>query len=255
MKKKVIIIGDPHGWDTWKKAVDKFGFPREGVEYVFLGDYFDSFTNTGDKCIDNFKAILDFKRTYPSDVTLIYGNHDHHYVSIDERYSGYNKDFEKEIVDVVASALKDELLVPAYKIDNNLRTFIFSHAGFSKSWYQEWFEKTGNKFMDIFEPKYIYNNLKSLDFYRGDYSYCGRHVKQGPLWIRPSALMKEPMDFNVNTVQIVGHTPSGSEANSYLDQNMNGIVLCDCANVVTVLDIDDDKYQLERVKICEIYRQ
>ena len=49
---KTVIIGDIHGHDSWKQVVAQ---EQDADRFVFVGDYFDSFTVTGVVQIHNFK--------------------------------------------------------------------------------------------------------------------------------------------------------------------------------------------------------
>lgn len=83
---KIIAIGDIHGNSIWKDIVASTTFDK----VVFIGDYFDSFTIPYQQQIENFKEILDFKRSNINKVVLLAGNHDYHYMnSVTETYSGY----------------------------------------------------------------------------------------------------------------------------------------------------------------------
>lgn len=89
----MIIIADIHGRNHWKKDVNSVlgddGSLKEKV--VFLGDYLDHYPDqkNGDDTIlkegttENFKEILEFKRSHMDDVVLLLGNHDIEYMDLD----------------------------------------------------------------------------------------------------------------------------------------------------------------------------
>lgn len=51
---KIVVIGDIHGCDKWKQVMQAHG---DATEFVFIGDYFDSFTRNHAECIHNFRTI------------------------------------------------------------------------------------------------------------------------------------------------------------------------------------------------------
>ena len=86
-QKTITIIPDLHGRTFWKKAMKA----PESSHVVFLGDYldpyrpsiFDVYPTTKEEddlspeaVIENFKEILEFKKSAPDRVTLLLGNHD-----------------------------------------------------------------------------------------------------------------------------------------------------------------------------------
>ena len=87
----------------------------------------------------------------------------------------------------------------AWQHENILAT----HAGVSKTWYDEHVTKLGNMFE-------IADTLNLLWSERPDYfNHSGRNSfgnspYDGPFWIRPEALKSDPVDPDI--IQIVGHT-------------------------------------------------
>ena len=267
---KVYIIGDLHGHDTWKYALNKFGEPSEKNRYVILGDYFDSFDISPEKCLYNFNELMDYKDSLGPDskkyfITLI-GNHDYHYLvhnadkDYEEVYTGFCENKWLEIQDAIKARLDN--LQAAYKLDYCMtEVFIFSHAGISNSWlnrtktelehehYMEVYEK-------LFKPGFLKRSdcLKTLSFYYGrKKSATGDDPDNGPLWIRPfslsSDMYKDP-DRDM-TYQFVGHTQKrlrnfndpadwtiirDGNTGHLIDEGT--IVLCDTGRYVTVLDTD-----------------
>jgi predicted MPP superfamily phosphohydrolase len=73
---KLVAIGDIHGHDSWKQIVDK---EHDADQFVFVGDYFDSFTVKGLDQINNFLDIIEFKKQSKVPVVMLIGNHDYHY--------------------------------------------------------------------------------------------------------------------------------------------------------------------------------
>lgn len=76
---KILIIPDLHGKDIWKKLVSD-----EYDKIIFLGDYVDSFDHTDSQIINNFKEIIEYKKTHMDLVELLLGNHCVMYYLLDE---------------------------------------------------------------------------------------------------------------------------------------------------------------------------
>ena len=74
---KTILMGDIHGHDSWKQIISQ---EQDADRFIFVGDYFDSFTIPGATQIQNFQDIIEFKETGGKSVILLIGNHDYHYL-------------------------------------------------------------------------------------------------------------------------------------------------------------------------------
>ena len=190
---KIVVIGDIHGCDRWKDLVHMH---PDATEFVFIGDYFDSFSRNHAECIFNFKEIIEWKESTDIKVTMLIGNHDFHYMSeCGGRYGGWSAWHAAEIGELLKET-KEHLQV-AYQVDK----FLFTHAGVSKEWYEVNFPAdTGNI------PEQI-NDLWSYDkrsFNHSGMEMYGNYDGEGPLWIRPQALRRNMLNDTI--VQIVGHT-------------------------------------------------
>ena len=190
---KIVVIGDIHGCDRWKDLVRMH---PDATEFVFIGDYFDSFSRNHAECIFNFKEIIEWKESTDIKVTMLIGNHDFHYMSeCGGRYGGWSAWHAAEIGELLKET-KEHLQV-AYQVDK----FLFTHAGVSKEWYEVNFPAdTGNI------PEQI-NDLWSYDkrsFNHSGMEMYGNYDGEGPLWIRPQALRRNMLNDTI--VQIVGHT-------------------------------------------------
>ena len=212
---KLVVIGDIHGRDIWKQIVAK---EHDADEFVFVGDYFDSFTIKGQEQINNFLDIIEFKNTsLYHKVTLLTGNHDYHYYPgiEDTGTSGYQALMAPSIKYVVNENKQD--LQVAYQVGN----FVFSHAGFSSEWLDDmvvgWdvsnmVDKTNELFQ--YQPnKIAYRSFKYYNYGEPNEqaslaSGYGDENFQGPMWIRPKSLMRANYDTLRNQIiQVVGHTP------------------------------------------------
>jgi hypothetical protein len=126
---------------------------------------------------------------------MLIGNHDFHYMSdCGGRYGGYNVWHAPEIGELLKET-KEHLQV-AYQVDK----FLFTHAGVSKEWYEANFPEGGNI------PEQI-NDLWSYDkrsFNHSGMEMYGNYDGEGPMWIRPQALRRNPLNDTI--IQVVGHT-------------------------------------------------
>jgi hypothetical protein len=211
---KLIAIGDIHGHNSWKQIIDQ---EQDADEFVFVGDYFDSFTSKGPTQIDNFLDIIEFKKQSKAKVTMLLGNHDYHYYpGIDETgTSGYQPLFAPSIKHII-NENKQHLQI-AYQVGE----FVFSHAGLSSEWLDDTFvswDATNmvdkvNELLQYQPNKITYRSFKYYNYnepnqevlWGGGY---GDENFQGPIWIRPRSLMRSNYNTLRNQViQVVGHTP------------------------------------------------
>src|SRR5690606_36257111 len=180
---KTIAIGDIHGDSSWKKIVEKH--PDDKI--VFIGDYFDSFNIPAYTQKENFKDIIEFKKANEKRVTLLFGNHDYHYLpNISDRYSGYQ---ELQQIDIQILLKENLHLMQMCYIQDN---FIFSHAGVTKTW-------TENNNIGKNIERDINNLFKykpnAFKFTMGKHhSVYGDDVEQSPIWVRPYSLRKDRMN-------------------------------------------------------------
>ncbi len=214
---RILVIPDVHGSHEWEVAKT---FPREEYDFiVFLGDYFDSWENKWPDQGKNFEAICNFIREDSTHRKLLLGNHDWSYLSKTRRGSGVSGHQNGKIDEIRKLLLKNHDIIDlAFKSDG----VVFSHAGFSRTWVQSLLKIFGHEekdfpdsmtFVDFMNEKwhelsfwpgdvhFNYDFEELLDWY-GFYSRTGNEVTQGPLWIRPEALLQDAFYRN----QVVGHT-------------------------------------------------
>jgi len=206
---KLVAIGDIHGRNIWKQIVAK---EQDADEFVFVGDYFDSFTVKGPDQINNFLDIIEFKKQSKVPVTLLIGNHDHHYYPgvDDSGTSGYQTLLAPSIKYVVNE--NKQYLQAAYQVGE----FVFTHAGLSSEWLDDSIEgwnadNVVEKVNELFQyqpNKIAYRSYKQVgDQVYGAQGY-GNEAFQGPIWIRPTALMNaNKKTLRKKIIQVVGHTP------------------------------------------------
>lgn len=232
----VLVLGDTHGRDNWKQAIDK----HTPDKVVFLGDYFDSFDIPSGKQLLNFTEIVEYKKTAEIPVVLLIGNHDHHYIKPSdggigtERYSGYQY--------AAAGKIKAELeehrehLCVAH-LDNG---FLFTHSGVSPIWLSKNLPGYDMKIIDEQLNELYATDSRRFDFNDSTVNPYGDDVRQGPLWIRPMSLFnsnkgRDRVPYN----QMVGHTQVKSIMDTVNNPKMSGFFLVDAMEDGGYVTIED----------------
>jgi predicted MPP superfamily phosphohydrolase len=209
---KIVAIGDIHGRDYWKQIIEQ---EQDADVFVFVGDYFDSFTIKGPDQINNFLDIVEFKKSSNSSVILLIGNHDYHYYPgiEDSGTSGYQTLMAPSIKHVVSD--NKQYLQAAYQVGE----FVFTHAGLSSEWLDDIIDGWSVDSLDAtindlfrFQPnKLAYRSYKQVGSTVYGVGGYGSETFQGPLWIRPKALMAaNKKTLRKQIIQVVGHTPQDS---------------------------------------------
>lgn len=201
---KVGIIPDIHGNLNFEEKLSKLENKVEKI--IFLGDYCDSHKPESNWLIQKrgLDKILSLKKANPEFYTLLFGNHDQHYMVRYGAQSGSNKQYF-QMADIQEYLIKEYSNFQAIEVIDN---WIFSHAGISKDWLQgpntdpwrgvpieeNWKLEDVNKHFKKKELKYF--NHHSWDAYGDD-------PIEGCMWIRPPALIRYGISgYN----QCVGHT-------------------------------------------------
>jgi UDP-2,3-diacylglucosamine pyrophosphatase LpxH len=206
---KTVIIGDVHGRDQWKQIVAQ---ESDADRFVFLGDYFDSFDISSVEQMHNFKEIVEFKENIGEEVIMLIGNHDYHYFPEinDSSTSGYQTKMALVIKQLIGENRKH------LQVAHRIGEFVFSHAGISSEWLDDTVtDWTEQNMVDKINELFKYTPL-SLDYrsfkmfsateWSGASGY-GNETYQGPMWIRPKALMSANKDtLRKKIIQVVGHT-------------------------------------------------
>ena len=206
---KLVAIGDIHGRDYWKQIIEQ---EQDANVFVFVGDYFDSFTIKGPDQINNFLDIVEFKKSSKVPVILLIGNHDYHYYPgiEDSGTSGYQTLMAPSIKHVVSD--NKQYLQAAYQVGE----FVFTHAGLSSEWLDDivngWsvdsLDATINDLFRFQPNKLAYRSYKQVGSTVYGVGGYGSETFQGPLWIRPKALMAaNKKTLRKQIIQVVGHTP------------------------------------------------
>lgn len=194
---KTLFIGDIHGRSTWKLIVNQ----EKPDRVVFIGDYFDSFDIKTEEQCNNFLDIIAYKESGESEVFMLIGNHDLHYITGNNGTSGYQKIGQYQIEPIIKKNLHH--LQMCYQIEN----IICTHAGVSSQFMDETFGKDGWDYKTICtDLNELWDNKPdSFRFYGLD--PYGDDVFQTPIWIRPRSLMKVNREtLREKVIQIVGHT-------------------------------------------------
>lgn len=208
---KTVIIADVHGRDQWKQILAQ---ETDADKIVFLGDYFDSFDLSGAVQMHNFKEIIEFKEKSGKEVIMLVGNHDYHYFpEIDESStSGYQYRMAPAIKLLIQE--NRQHLQVAYRMDE----FVFSHAGISSEWLDDFIPSWNldtmvdriNETFKYTPTNLCYRSYKITDADKGEWigsGGYGNEIYQGPMWIRPKALMSANRDtLRKEIIQVVGHT-------------------------------------------------
>ena len=206
---KTVIIGDVHGRDQWKQIVAQ---ESDADRFVFLGDYFDSFDISAVEQMHNFKEIVEFKQTIGEEIIMLIGNHDYHYFPEigDSSTSGYQTRMAPSIKQLVDENRKH------LQVAHRIGKFVFSHAGISSEWLDDtitdWTEENMvDKINELFKYTPLLLDYRSFKMFSATEwagaSGYGNETYQGPMWIRPKALMEaNKKTLCKKIIQVVGHT-------------------------------------------------
>jgi UDP-2,3-diacylglucosamine pyrophosphatase LpxH len=206
---KTCVISDVHGRDQWKQIVAQ---ENDADRFVFLGDYFDSFDISAVEQMHNFKEIVEFKQTIGEEVIMLIGNHDYHYFPEigDSSTSGYQTRMAPSIKQLVDENRKH------LQVAHRIGKFVFSHAGISSEWLDDtitdWTEENMvNKINELFKYTPLLLDYRSFKMFSATEwagaSGYGNETYQGPMWIRPKALMEaNKKTLRKKIIQVVGHT-------------------------------------------------
>lgn len=211
---KILSVSDVHGSSVpltiAKKHID------EVDKAVFQGDYVDSFESKWPTQKEELEKIFEFKEKYSNKVDLVWGNHDHSYIS-DSRVSGHQNAKHIDIQEFFKTNLHKFDI--AYVYDK----WVFSHAGLSKRWMECPMDeylfalKGMGRLNEKWDPPAAVT-LENINkrFHDGEWSIfdhlsmepSGNSPMEGPLWIRPRSLVTYGLEgYN----QCVGHTELKSD--------------------------------------------
>jgi predicted phosphodiesterase len=209
---RIIFIGDIHGRVGWKNIVKTI---QTVHHIVFLGDYVDSYDYSPMECAANLLEIIDFKKKFPTKVTLLLGNHDYAYIDEHPGTSGYQVHYAAEYRRIFEE--NKDLFQLAWGYTHGNKYYLATHAGLNYSWYKEYM--LNNEFLksihDQMDEKTL-SNLKlhdNLNFLKDKRDIVwtvgyrrGGAQRPGPIWADFQELIENPYP-GIN--QIIGHTPHG----------------------------------------------
>ena len=138
---------------------------------------------------------------------MLIGNHDFHYlIDGEDKYSGYNQITQLLVGQLLKDCVKSRKLRFAFADMTN--RIIYSHAGVTNKWIHERHEVSIPINMIDLDT---FNNFKFT--YGSHFDPYGNDPMNGPLWVRPEALLSdlyEDYDYEAQYMrtwtQIVGHT-------------------------------------------------
>lgn len=147
----IIIVPDLHGRSFWRAAL--MDVPKD-TQVVFLGDYLDPYGDERIYWSDAFKSLQDIialKKAHPEQITLLFGNHDLHYLFPSLRGSRYNMCKE----DIIRKTFEENMdcFQMATECIVGGKRYFFTHAGLHADWlklYSNLFESGGKVTADTF---------------------------------------------------------------------------------------------------------
>lgn len=218
-----IVLGDLHGLTYWENIVAD----NSGCRFIFLGDYLDPYEELSDNAIvSNLRKIIEFKANNPTNVILLLGNHDMHYLTSKiTKATRYNRFWADKISQIFQNNM--HLFQYAYQVNNH----IFTHAGISHKWFSKNFQ--GDISRNIADQL---NNPKAEQekalFCCGEARGGLRGTLSGIFWADIDEL-SEPLP---GYTQIVGH----NRVDDIEEYTNNGgkIIFCDCLHNQLYLKID-----------------
>ena len=211
MKNKTIIIGDIH---HQYRVVDKILAHQKGNynKAIFLGDYFDSFTDNPDIAKETATWLNDILNN--PDYIFLSGNHDVSYMYPSNK-NLYCSGFEYYKSKAILSVLDINKFRDKTKLFHRINNVFFSHAGISRK-FLEYIQRRGEIDEVSYDPNIIESQLNSMMVKA--HNYCdigyahplydagsdrgGRAEQGGLIWCDLHSF--EPIP---NVVSIFGHTP------------------------------------------------
>ena len=200
----MIIIPDVHGRDFWRKAVEE----NPGKKFIFLGDYLDPYPWEGitvDQAWQGLQDIVAFKKRNPGDVTLLWGNHDLHYIYPDLRGSRYD-DWNAGRNAVFFEENKSLFKYAHEVVTDGGTRILFSHAGIGRKWILGCFpalgeeEITADLFNDLADYGPFEQALCEVSYFRG-----GSDPYGSLLWA-DAREQTYPDNRLPGCIQVFGHT-------------------------------------------------
>jgi hypothetical protein len=227
---KHAIIGDLHGLENWRDIYIP-GFDK----LIFLGDYVDSDSLSDTVLLKNLERIISLKKKYPEKIVLLLGNHDVQYLHFPRhRCTGFRPSMQPALTKLFNT--NRHFFQMAYQY----RNYIFTHAGITNSWYNEFLrlptldqirsdEDTIADLINKVEQTNLRYLLYATSIFRGG------HGNGSFLW----ADQKETsVDMLAGYHQVVGHTQVEQiQTVAFTDRSITYIDVLELRNYIHQLDI------------------
>lgn len=207
----MIIIPDVHGREFWREPVDKA--LKTGEHVVFLGDYLDPYEDEyiyPRDAYEVFVDIMELKKAHPSDITLLLGNHDLHYVYY--LIAGGRRDHirSEKIREMIENY--SDLFDMAKSVEAGGKRFLLTHAGVKQGWLQfnsDLFEGVNKDDMGDYLNALWHNKNKRSQFLNAlaqvSVSRWGRNAYGSPVW-NDIDDMDDSLEELPGWYQIFGHS-------------------------------------------------
>jgi len=238
-----------------------------------MGDYFDPYSNVGHEDLwNNFEKIVNLKLNNPDKVTLLFGNHDHHYTkwctAVGSRLDPvFNATYG--IGGTVQGLIENGTLQLAYAVPKT--DIVCIHAGISQAWYNIYLLKRSYE-QFLTEPvvsvepdgvedlakkmiEYGKGQTQSLGFNTDTRDYYGYDPQQGPLWWRClndyiyGDYGLQEKDMLQGITQVMGHTQVKNLV-KIKGKNVTGVFVDGLgSNWYTELEVSETGYEFKQVKL------
>ena len=217
------VIGDVHGRTSWKNLVD------EECINIFVGDFFDPYERIHFMDLQyNYLEIIEYKKSHPDNVVLLYGNHDYEYLpGIREESNRYDSR-NAEMITWLLMENADLFEGVAYAIGED---HLVTHAGVTTQWKEKYLPE-----VDDISPSAMAaainelwrNNKDAFSFWEnaGPSDYYGTSPQHSPIWVRPTSLCLHNLYKGTPIKQVVGHTQKKDIS------EIENVVFVDCLGTV-----------------------
>ena len=196
---KICCIGDIHGTGKFLSCYNDILLRDNDCEKIIVfGDHFDPYKYISiEDCIEKYQEFIKISKEDSRIISLL-GNHDLSYYVIGlDRTNRTSKWNARKICKEIIPNLKNSFL--CYRI----RDYLFSHAGVSQTWFDGLSPENQQRILNNYKGWRESELTSIVSFYPYDDSHYGDNPHQGCTWIRPKALVENPLgQFN----QVVAHT-------------------------------------------------
>ena len=179
--------------------------PQEA--FIFLGDYLDPYPQEGvtvEEAFAGLQEIVSLKESRPDRVTLLWGNHDLHYLYPDLEGSRFDRRNVLRNGEFFVEHQKDFQLAAEWIVGGE--RYLFTHAGVGTLWVESFHpslpeDKITASFLNdcMQEPSFI-SALSNVSYYRG-----GLDMHGSCIW---ADLLEQGELYNQlqSSIQVFGHT-------------------------------------------------